>query len=42
MVDLGLEADGWRLERVVFGEGNVDFEFTALVNLSVLSKAGGR
>jgi hypothetical protein len=40
MVDLGLKADGWRLEWVVFGKGNVDFEAAVLVVLSVVSIAG--
>jgi hypothetical protein len=40
VVDLCLEANGWRLERVVFGEGNVDFEAAVLVCLSVVSIPG--
>jgi hypothetical protein len=33
VVDLGLEADSRRLERVVFGESDVDLEVTALVSV---------
>ena len=40
MVNLGLETDGWWLERVVLGEGNVDLEMAVLVGLSVLRSDG--
>jgi hypothetical protein len=30
VIDFGLEADSGRLEGVVFGEGDVDLEVTAL------------
>jgi hypothetical protein len=36
VVDLGFEADARRLERVVFGESDVELEVTALVGWSVL------